>query len=406
LIRFGNIMHRRHLLLLMGASLAMASTSATSRSFALTMRTGEQPGGAGDLMVYLGTYTSGTSKGIYVSRMNRATGALSAPALAGEATNPSYLAVHPTRDFLYAVNEIDTFDGKPTGSVSAFAIDRATGTLKLLNRQASGGSGPAHLITDRAGRNVLVANYGGGSVSVLPVDADGRLRPASAVVQHTGSSVNPERQKAPHAHAIQLDQTDRFAYVPDLGIDKVMIYRFDTERGSLVANGQPSVALDPGAGPRHFAVHPGGRYAYVISELHSTITVFTRNSSSGALTSLQTISTRAAGQSVQPGYSTADVQVHPSGRFLYGSNRGHDSIAVYAIDETSGLLTFVEAESTQGRTPRAFGIDPSGTFLLAANQRSDSVVVFRIDQKTGQLTPTGARIEVGAPVCVKFFAAR
>jgi 6-phosphogluconolactonase len=361
-----------------------------------------QPSGSNELLVYFGTYTSGTSKGIYVSRLNRETGALSAPALAAEAVNPSYLAVHPARDFLYAVNEIDKFEGKPTGSVSAFAIDRASGLLKALNRQSSGGGGPAHLSTDREGRHVLVANYGGGSVSVLPIAEDGTLRAASAFVQHTGSSVNPDRQKAPHAHAINVDPSGRFAYVPDLGIDKVIIYQFDAEKGSLTPAKYPYAPVQPGYGPRHIAFHPGGRFAYVINELSATISVFDRVDSTGALANTMTITTLPSGESLQPGYSTADVQVHPSGKFLYGSNRGHDSIAVYTIDQATGLPTFVEAEPTQGRTPRAFGIDPSGTFLLAANQRSDSVVVFRIDQTTGALTATGARVELGAPVCVKF----
>lgn len=397
-------MQRRHLLLLAWGIIALGSTGGTGERRSVPIAR-PQPA-AGDLLVYFGTYTSGTSRGIYVSRMNRETGALSTPVLAAEAANPSYLAVHPARDFLYAVNEIDTFAGQPAGSVSAFAIDRTTGTLKALNRQSSRGAGPAHVTTDRAGRHVLVANYGGGSAAVLPIDADGSLKPASAFVQHTGSGANPDRQKAPHAHAINLDSEDRFAYVPDLGIDKVMIYRFDSAQGSLVANQPPAASVQPGAGPRHIAIHPSGRYAYVINELHCTITVFGRDAASGALTTIETVSTLPAGQSVQPGFSTADVQVHPSGRFLFGSNRGHDSIVVFSIDEKSGRLAHVETEPTQGRTPRAFGIDPSGTYLLAANQRSDSVVVFRIDQKTGALASTGSRIELSAPVCVKFLPTR
>jgi 6-phosphogluconolactonase len=399
-------MHRRHLLLLVCATIAMATTGGPIGPHSVSVQAGASQPATADMLVYFGTYTSGTSKGIYVSRINRKTGALTAPVLAAEVSNPSYLAVHPTRDFLYAVNESDRYEGKSTGSVSAFAIDRATGTLRALNRQPSVGPGPAHLTTDQVGRNVLVANYGGGSVAVLPIDADGSLKPASAFVQHTGAGVNPERQKGPHAHAINLDSTDRFAYVPDLGIDKVMIYRFDSAGGSLVANEPPAASVQPGAGPRHFAFHPSGRHAYVINELHCTISVFSRDTASGALTIVETVSTLPAGQSVQEGFSTADVQVHPSGRFLYGSNRGHDSIAVFAIDEKSGRLTHVETEPTQGRTPRAFGIDPSGTFLLAANQRSDSVIVFRIDANTGQLAPTGTRIEMGAPVCVKFVPQR
>jgi len=373
------------------AALEQAGTSSSSK---------------GDVLVYFGTYTGPKSTGIYVSRLDVASGALSPPELVAESVNPSFLAVHPTRDFLYAVNEVGTYEGKASGSVTAFAIDRITGKLTALNRQPSVGAGPAHLVVDNTGRNVLVANYGGGSVTVLPISTDGALKPASAFVQHSGSSVNPERQKAPHAHSINLDPANRFAYVADLGVDKVLIYRFDAGQGSLVVNDPPFASVQAGAGPRHFAIHPRGRFAYVINELHCTITAFSRDTAKGGLTALQTISTLPSGQSVLPGYSTAEVQVHPSGKFLYGSNRGHNSIVVLAVDEQSGRLTYVETRPTEGSTPRNFGIDPSGTYLLAANQRSDSVAVFRIDPQTGRLTPTGARIDIGAPVCVKFTRSR
>src|SRR5262249_1885756 len=272
--------------------------------------------------------------------------------------------------------------------------------------QPSAGAGPAHLIVEPSGRNVLVANYGGGSVAVLPIGSDGRLRPASAFVQHTGSSVNPQRQAAPHAHSINVDPDNRFAYVADLGLDKVLSYRFDAAAGSLLPGDPPFVAVDPGAGPRHFAIHQSGRFAYVINEMACTITVFTRDVKSGSLTAVQTVSTLPADQQVRSGYSTADVQVHPNGRFLYGSNRGHDSLVVFAIDHASGRLTYVEHQPTGGNTPRAFGIDPGGTLLLAANQRSNNVVAFRIDPQSGRLTPTGQTIEIGSPVCVKFVPPR
>jgi 6-phosphogluconolactonase len=355
-----------------------------------------------DMLVYVGTYTGEQSRGIYVSRFDPQTGALGQPELAVESTNPSFLAVHPSRTFLYAVNEIGEFEGQPAGSVSAFAIDRTSGRLTEINRQPSGGPGPAHLIVDRAGRNVLVANYGGGSAAVLPVERNGALRPPSSVVEHTGSSANPIRQKRPHAHAIQLDAENRFAYVPDLGIDRVMIYRFDADRGTLQPHDPPSAAVAPGAGPRHFAFHPGGRFAFVINELTCTITTFSREPTPGALTAVHTVSTLPAGETVQKGYSTAEIRVHPSGRFVYGSNRGHDSIAVFSVDEATGRLTLVQHEPTQGSTPRNFNLDPGGRWLLAANQRSHSVVVFRIDQETGRLTPAGHQIEVGSPVTVAF----
>ena len=239
-------------------------------------------------------------------------------------------------------------------------------------------------------------------MAVLPIGPDGRLRPASAFVQHAGSSVNPERQSAPHAHSVTVDSESRFAYVADLGADKVFMYRFDATAGSLAAGDPPSASLAPGAGPRHFAIHPRGRFAYVINELSCTLAVFSRDPNNGRLTEVQTVSTLPANETVRRGYSTAEVQVHPSGRFLYGSNRGHDSIVVFAIDETSGRLTYVEHQPTGGSTPRGFGIDPSGTILLAANQRSDSVIVFRINPQTGRLTPTGQRIDVASPVCVTF----
>ncbi len=356
---------------------------------------------AADPLVYFGTYTGKKSKGVHVSRLDMATGALSAPELAGETANPSYLAVHPTRNFLYAANEVRTFSGKETGSVSAFAIDRATGKLRALNQQSSVGRGPVYLVVDRTGRNVLVSNYGGGSVAVLPIGKDGTLKPVSAFIQHTGSSVNQQRQQGPRAHSINLDPGNRFAYAADLGLDKVLIYRFDADKGSLVPNNPPFAAVQPGAGPRHFAFHPHGRFAYVINEIDVTLTAFSSDPQRGGLTAIQTVSTLPAGQAAMPGFSTADVQVHPSGRFLYGSNRGHDSMVVFAIDEKSGRLSYVENEPTQGSTPRGFGIDPTGVYLLVANQQSDSVVVFRIDQQTGGLTPTGHQIELGSPVCVK-----
>jgi 6-phosphogluconolactonase len=367
-----------------------------------------QPQAAGpagsDALVYLGTYTGKESKGIYVSRLEMATGRLSPPQLAAETPSPSYLAIHATKRFLYAANEVSTFGGKDTGSVSAFAIDRTSGLLTPLNQQPSVGRGPVYVVVDATGRNLLVANYGGGSVAVLPLAADGTLRPASAFVQHTGSGPDPKRQTAPRAHSINLDPGNRFAYAADLGIDKVLIYRFDADRGTLVANDPPFAAVRPAAGPRHFAFHPSGRFAYVINELNMTLTAFAANAERGGLTEIETVSTLPPGEAVKEGFSTADVQVHPSGRFLFGSNRGRDSIVVFAIDNKTGTLTYVENESTQGSTPRGFGIDPSGRYLLAANQRSDSVVVFRIDQKTGRLEPAGNTIRVPSPVCVKFVA--
>jgi 6-phosphogluconolactonase len=364
---------------------------------------GQTPKPAGDTLVYIGTYTGAKSKGIHVSRLDSA-GTLSPPQLAAETPSPSFLAINQRGNYLYAANEIGEFEGQKTGSVSAFAIDRATGMLKALNRQPSGGGGPAHISLDHENKNVLVANYGGGSVAVLPVMPTGGLRPPSSVVQHTGSSVNPQRQKEPHAHSIDVDGTNTFVYAADLGIDKVMIYRLDAAAGKLTANDPAFVATTPGSGPRHVALSPlsPSPFAYVINEIDCTITVYRRDPKRGTLTTVQTISTLPDGQVVAAGFSTAEVQAHPSGRFLYGSNRGHDTIVIYGIDQKTGRLTLVGHEPTQGKTPRNFGIDPTGSYLLAANQNSDSVVVFRIDQTTGRLTATGSKIDVGAPVCVKF----
>lgn len=354
---------------------------------------------AKELFVFIGTYTRGDSKGIYVSRLDLATGKLSPPKLAAETVNPSFVAIHPNRKFLYAVGEISNFDGKKAGAVSAFAIDGKTGMLQSLNQQASGGGGPCHLVVDAAGKNVLVANYGGGSVAALPIGKSGKLKEASSFIQHQGSSVNPRRQSAPHAHSINLDAANRFAVAADLGLDKVLVYAFDAEAGKLWPNEKPWTAVKPGAGPRHFAFHPNGRFAYVINEIHLTVTAFAYDADRGVLTEIQTISTLPG--AVENGFSTAEVQVHPSGKFLYGSNRGHDTIAVFAIDADTGKLTAVEHESTQGQTPRNFGIDPTGQFLLACNQNSHTIVSYRIDQKTGELKPTGHKIEVASPVCVK-----
>jgi len=353
---------------------------------------------AKSLPVYFGTYTSrgeNSSKGIYRSVLDLETGRLANPVLAAEARNPSFLEIHPNAKFLYAVSE-----SGGAGSVSAYAIDRDTGDLKLLNQKPSGGAGPCHVSIDHAGRNVLVANYGSGSASVIPIKSDGRLGEPAGFVQHAGSSVNSGRQKGPHAHSINVSPDDRFAFVADLGIDKIMIYRLDIEKGTIVANSPPFAKVKPGAGPRHFAFGPSGKYAYVINELDCTVTAFAYDSASGALTGVQTITTLP--NAFDGSNSCAEVRVHPSGKFLYGSNRGHDSIVVYRVDLAKGTLTFVEHETADIKTPRNFNIDPTGKFCLVANQGGDSVVVFRIDQETGALEPTGHKVSIARPVCVRF----
>ncbi len=365
-----------------------------------TMAHAEEPAKMTKLWVYLGTYAGGKSKGIYRCELDLATGKLSEPALAAETKNPSFLAVHPNHRFLYAVGEINDFGGKKTGAVSAFSLDAKSGELKPLNQKPSGGAGPCHLVVDRQGKSVLVANYGGGSAAVLRIEEDGRLGEQTAFVQHTGKGSDPARQEGPHAHSINLDAANRFAFVADLGLDQVLIYRFDADKGALAKNEPPSVSLPPRSGPRHFAFHPDGRHAYVINELANTITAMQYDAEKGILKTIQTVSTLPEGYK-KPTW-TAEVQVHPSGKFLYGSNRGHDSIAIFAIDEKSGELTPAGRQGAGIKTPRNFGIDPTGQFLLAANQDGDSVLVFRIDAKTGALEATGAKVEVGKPVCVKF----
>lgn len=352
---------------------------------------------AESLPVYFGTYTWGdnSSRGIYRSMLDLETGNLSDPVLAAQARNPSFLEIHPNGKFLYAVSEAGG-----AGSVSAYAIDTGAGDLKLLNQQPSGGAGPCHVSIDHAGKNLLVANYGSGSASVIPIELDGRLGELTGFVQHEGSSVNPNRQKEPHAHSINVSPDDRFAFVADLGIDKIMIYRLDIEKGSIVANSPAFAKVKPGGGPRHFAFHPNGKHAYVINELDCTVTAFAYESASGALREIQNVTTLP--KDFRGSNTCAEVRVHPSGKFLYGSNRGHDSIVVYRIDLANGTLTFVEHETADIKTPRNFNIDPMGRFCLVANQDSDSVVVFRIDRETGVLEPTGHKISVAKPVCIRF----
>jgi len=352
---------------------------------------------AGSLDVYFGTYTSGrnASKGIYRSKLDTDTGKLSAPVLAAEAKNPSFIEIHPGGKFLYAVSE-----SGDAGTVSAYAINPGTKNLTLLNSRSSGGSGPCHVNIDRSAKNVLVTNYGSGSASVIPIAANGSLAEPTGFVQHEGSSVNPQRQKGPHAHSINVSPDNRFAFVADLGLDKIMVYKLDVEKGTITANNPAFAKVKPGAGPRHFTFGTDGRYTYVINELNGTVTAFAYEPASGTLTEIQSITTLPEGFAGSS--SCAEVRVHPGGRFLYGSNRGHDSIAVYSIDPAKGTLTFVEHERADIKTPRNFNIDPSGKFCLVANQGGNSVVVFRIDQKTGALEPAGNKISIGRPVCIRF----
>lgn len=358
-------------------------------------------GQSNTLTVFIGTYTRGTrSEGIYVHRFDPASGALSPVSVVSGAENPSFLALHPGGRFLYAASEVESFGGRAQGAIYAYAVDARAGRLTPLNARGSGGRGPCHVSVDATGRWLLAANYHGGSVCAMPIEADGRLAPSSDFVQHTGSSVHPERQDQAHAHSINLDPRNRFAYVPDLGQDKIAIYKPDFERGTLDANSPASVDLPPGSGPRHFAFAPNASRAYAINELASTITAFEWDAESGALDAFQTVSTLPA--DFAGANTTADIHVHPSGKFVYGSNRGHDSIAAFSVDEADGRLTALGRQSTLGRTPRNFALDPSGKYLLAANQDSDTIASFAIDADSGEPAAVGEVVEVPAPVCVLF----
>jgi 6-phosphogluconolactonase len=312
--------------------------------------------------------------------------------------------VHPNGKFLYAVNEIGNFNGGTSGAVSAFAIDSKTGALKFLNQVPTRGAGPCHVSLDKEGAFVLVANYDGGSIASFPVHDDGSLGTTSGFVQHSGSGPNKERQEGPHAHWIGTSPDNRFALAVDLGLDQVIVYGFDPIKGVFTPVLSGFAKVKPGAGPRHLAFHPNGKFAYVLSEMESSVTVFSYQAKTGGLTSLQTIS--ALPKDYSGPKEAAEIVVHPSGKFLYTSNRGHDSIAVFAVDEKKGTLKSLGQVLTGGKTPRHFAIDPTGAYLLAENQESNNIVVFHIDPATGSLTPTGQTIEVPSPVCITFVAAQ
>src|ERR1700730_1397415 len=334
----------------------------------------------GTYLVYVGTYTGPSSKGIYAYGFDAATGQATSLGLAAEGGNPSFLAIDPRRRFLYAANDISNYQGQKSGGVSAFAIDAKSGKLTFLNEISSRGAGPCYVSLDKTGRYVLVANYDTGSLAVFPLLKDGRLGEASSVVQHSGHGADPKRQEGPHPHEIELSRDNRFGIVSDLGLDELLVYRFNAAKGTLAASNPPFAKVDPGAGPRHFAFHPSGKFLYVINEMASTVTGFSYNAGNGRLHQLATVSTLPSG--FKGNNDTAEVEVRPDGKFLYGSNRGHDSITVFAIDPATGVHRFVESISSGGKKPRNFEIDPSGAYLLAANQVSNNVVVFQIDQET------------------------
>jgi len=349
---------------------------------------------AAENIVYVGTYTSKGSQGIYAWRFDPATGALAELGLVDETNNPSFLALHPNGKFLYAVNE--TKDGQ----VTSFSIDPQTAKLTELNHVPTGGADPCHLVVDPTGHALIVANYTGGSVASFPIAADGTLGNAVTFLQHRGSGVNKARQEAAHAHDVALSHDNRFAIICDLGMDKLMVYRFDSKTGALTANDPPFAPMKPGSGPRHFVFDAAGTHGYVINELASTITMFGWNASRGTLREIQTVSTLPA--DFKGTNTSAEIAIHPSGRFLYGSNRGDNSLALFLIDKVTGTLKPAGHFSAGGRTPRSFAIDPTGQFLVAANQDSNDIVIFQIDQRTGVLANTGRSLQLSQPVCVLF----
>ena len=354
-----------------------------------------------ELLMYVGTYTEGGRKdGIYLVRMDSATGALRKVDAADGGSNPSFLTIHPDGRTLYAVNEVAVTQGRGTGSVRAFAIDAASGELTLRNERMSEGTGPCYVSTDLTGEVVLVANYGSGTVAMLPVQPDGSLVGASQAVKHVGKGPVTSRQEAAHAHCIIPLAGNKFAIAADLGVDRVLVYRLEIERNMLVHLEPADAELKPGTGPRHLATHPTLPLVYVSGELNSTVTLLRVNAATGALTVGQTLSTVPALSTVAN--YPADIHVSADGRTCYVSNRGHNSIAVYSIAPNTGALTLRQHVSTGGDWPRNFTIDPTGQWLLVANQRSGSVVVFARDPMNGQLTATSQRIELPSPVCLRF----
>ncbi len=352
--------------------------------------------------VYFGCYTNekSGSKGIHRSSFDSATGTLSEPVLAAETGNPSFLALHPNGKFVYAVGEM-AGAGKKGGAVSAFAVNKADGTLRLVNQADSGGAGPCHISLDATGSMAMVANYGGGSVASYQVKDDGSLSGPVSFIQHEGSSVNPQRQKGPHAHSINRSPDNQYAFACDLGLDKVLAYKIDPKAGSLAAAG--SAALPPGSGPRHFAFHPSGRFAFVNNELLMTASTFSY--SAGALTLVDTVSTLPPEDQGKSGFSTAETVAHPNGKVVYVSNRTHDTIAVFSCDPATGKLTLIQNAPAEGQIPRNFNLDPTGKWMIVAHQNSNTAAVLKVDPESGKLSSTGNKIKVGGAVCVRFLAA-
>lgn len=347
---------------------------------------------ANEHYMLIGTYTSGKSEGIYVYKFNSNTGEFSPVSIAKGIKNPSFLAVGPGNKYVYSVSE-----GDGQGSVTAFSF--SNGNMNMLNARSSGGSGPCYVAVDKTGKWVATGNYGSGSFAVLPIEANGSLGEPVSVMVHQGKSVNAQRQEKAHVHATVFSPDNKYLFVPDLGMDKIMAYAFDEKTGKL-SNANPAFAAsNPGNGPRHLDFHPSGKYAYLMEEMSGTVNVFSYKN--GKLTAIQNITSHPAGYKGAIG--SADIHVSPDGKFLYASNRGDaNSIAVFAINQKNGQIRPVTHQPTLGKTPRNFNLDPSGNFLLVANQNSDNIVIFKRDKKTGMLKALDKQIQVPNPVCIKW----
>ncbi|MDB6069346.1 MAG: 6-phosphogluconolactonase [Verrucomicrobiales bacterium] len=354
--------------------------------------------------VYFGCYTNAKTgaKGIHLSEFNSATGTLTEPVVAAETASPSFLAIHPDGKFLYSVGESAT-KGKKGGPVSAFAINKADGTLKLINQADSGGDGPCHISLDATGRMAMVANYGGGSVASYQIKDDGSVSGPVTFAQHEGSSVNPQRQKGPHAHSFNRSPDNRYGFVCDLGLDKVLTYQIDPAAGSFKLAGE--TVLPPGTGPRHFAFHPSGKFAFVNGEMLMNVSTLTYAADSGKFTLVSSASTLPPEDQDKPGFSTAETVAHPNGKNVYVSNRTHDTIAVFSCDPETGKLTLIQNAPAGGKIPRNFSLDPTGRWMIVGHQDSNTAVVLKVDPDTGKLSPTDTKIKVGGAVCVRFLAA-
>jgi 6-phosphogluconolactonase len=346
-----------------------------------------------------GTYTSGKSQGIYVYQFNSADGTSKAVSEV-KISNPSFVAVSPNEQFVYSVEEDAASNGK-SGEITAFTFDKKTGRLSFLNRQPTGGDHPCYVSVDKTGKWVAAGNYTSGSLSILPVETNGGLGAATTIIKHEGAGLNKTRQTSPHVHCTFFSPDNKFLFVPDLGIDKIMMYAFDESTGKLTAAEQPYAQSEAGAGPRHICFHPTNKFAYLVEELSGTVVAFKYKN--GKLIRMQRISTKPAGDTSFAG--SADVHVSPDGKFLYASNRAEiNTIAIFSINQKNGKLALIGHQSTLGKTPRNFNFDPSGNFLLVANQNSDKIVVFKIDKATGLLTDTNNNIDVGKPVCLKWIS--